>query len=179
MNEESLDIGCGGSIQYPIGVSRSRGFINVDIQKPVTKIQNFVQADAHHLPFKNGSFQKVLMYDIIEHVDSPSKCIKEAHRVLKEKGVLELGTPNALYLPKIVRAALRGKYIPYPDHLMTWGAPELENLLIHCGFSKVKIEHRTYINTSNWYNLITKFCPFQSLRHRQLIAIAIKNNITL
>jgi len=44
-------------------------------------IPNFVQGDAHNLPFKDKSFDVSIMAEILEHVDDPVQCLKEARRV--------------------------------------------------------------------------------------------------
>lgn len=127
-----LDIGCGGSEEFKL--HKVRGDVNCDILKPTYKIPNFILCDAHHLPFKDNIFEKVFMYDLIEHVASPLKVLNEAFRVLKENQILEVGTPNALYLPKIIRSAIRGRYSPHEYHIQTWGMPELKRLLSKAGF---------------------------------------------
>jgi SAM-dependent methyltransferase len=49
---------------------------------------NTVLADVKSLPFENGSFDALLAYHSIYHVDSPGmeRAISEVHRVLKPKG---------------------------------------------------------------------------------------------
>jgi len=46
----------------------------------------FVQGDAHHLPFEDGSFDRVLMNFGLLHVSEPEKACGEACRVLKRGG---------------------------------------------------------------------------------------------
>lgn len=42
-----------------------------------------VVADAHHLPFKDGAFDYVVCYHILEHMDDPAQFIRELTRVGK------------------------------------------------------------------------------------------------
>ena len=42
-----------------------------------------VVADAHHLPFKDGAFDYVVCYHILEHMDDPARFIREITRVGK------------------------------------------------------------------------------------------------
>jgi len=171
-----LDIGCGGSEEF--SQHTVRGDVNCDILKPTVKIPNFILCDAHHLPFRDEVFQKVYMYDLIEHLDSPLQALKEARRVLKAGGELELGTPNALYLPKILRSMIRAHYTPHKDHIQTWGLPELKSLLLRAGFN-ASIQYCTYLNGKKpwYYSLAVKICPFSALKHRQLYATARKRGI--
>ena len=48
----------------------------------------FVRANGEHLPFKSGSFEYVIFFDYIEHVDHPGPALRELARVLKPGGVL-------------------------------------------------------------------------------------------
>lgn len=116
------------------------------------------------------------MYDLIEHLDSPLQALKEAKRILKIGGELELGTPNALYLPKIISSVIRGYYNPHEDHIQTWGLPELRSLLFRAGFNSL-VKYKTYLDSRKpwYYRLAVKVSPFLAIKHRQLHAIAKKN----
>lgn len=59
-------------------------------ERKVMSNQNvqFIQMDAHHLNFKDDSFQRILMPLIITITQNPIQCIKEAERVLKPSGRL-------------------------------------------------------------------------------------------
>ena len=45
-------------------------------------------ADAHYIPFRDGSFQGVLIQAVLEHVIEPEKVVGEIHRVLAKDGVV-------------------------------------------------------------------------------------------
>jgi len=49
--------------------------------------------DAHDLPFKNSSFQGVIIQAVLEHVVDPYKCVDEIYRVLEEGGIVYAETP--------------------------------------------------------------------------------------
>ena len=58
------------------------------------------QADAKHFPFPGRAFDRVLMFDIVEHLHpwELHTCLLEARRVLKDDGRLIIHTaPNAWY----------------------------------------------------------------------------------
>jgi ubiquinone/menaquinone biosynthesis C-methylase UbiE len=83
-----LDVGCGPC---------PRGDVNVDLYVEKTihrthqqeinpkQIRNFVKADSLHLPFKTDSFDNVVSYHVIEHVDNPTLFLKECIRVAKKQ----------------------------------------------------------------------------------------------
>jgi SAM-dependent methyltransferase len=50
--------------------------------------------DCHDLPFKNQSFDFVLLFEAIYYLHTPERFIREAQRVLKENGVLMIGSVN-------------------------------------------------------------------------------------
>ncbi|MCW4008654.1 MAG: class I SAM-dependent methyltransferase [Candidatus Bathyarchaeota archaeon] len=87
-----LDVGCGHLSSH-----LSRANVNIDICKPFKVPENFVLADAHYLPFLDKIFEKVYFYDVIEHVENPTKCLREIYRVLKNGGKVEISTPNPLH----------------------------------------------------------------------------------
>ena len=87
----TLDVGCGNS---------ARGDVNVDLLVPediwqgkaVTcnrkHIPNFIQASAYFLPFKKGSFGKVVCYHTIEHLNEPIRALKEMSRVANDRVIV-------------------------------------------------------------------------------------------
>lgn len=74
-----LDVGCG---------DRPKGDVNLDLFY-YGKWKNFIMGEAHHLPFKNGVFQKVYSKNCVEHLEDPLKFFQEAKRVLGNNGTLE------------------------------------------------------------------------------------------
>lgn len=166
-----LDIGSGGGTKFK---PSPRGDINCDISVPSTKVQNFIRCDAHFLPFKQNIFERVFLYNVIEHLEAPFKALKEVYEVLIERGTLELATPNALHILKVVRAAKRGFYSPEEDHIATYGLPELKSLLEKVGFKQINVEY-IYIYCNGFkYSLIERLilflCRFKALRTRCLLA---------
>lgn len=54
----------------------------------------FIRADAYSLPFRNDSFDEVILEEIIEHFKDQHKVIEEILRVLRPGGQVVLSTPN-------------------------------------------------------------------------------------
>ncbi len=92
-----LDIGCSiGDYSQKLN---NLGFnsVGVDynpeyIEKARTKGVDAYVMDAYHLDFKNGSFDTVLMFEILEHLEKPKLALQEAKRVAK-KNIL-ITTPS-------------------------------------------------------------------------------------
>jgi SAM-dependent methyltransferase len=53
--------------------------------------------DIHQLPFADGSFDKVLMSEVLEHLADDRVAMREIYRILKPGGVLALSVPHADY----------------------------------------------------------------------------------
>lgn len=70
--------------------NRVPGYVNLDIfAAPGVN----VAADAHHLPFPDGIFQRVECDAVLEHVKWPEQVVAEMTRVLAPGGYLHLVTP--------------------------------------------------------------------------------------
>ena len=86
-NKKILDVGCGrGDYTYFFGKkNRTTG---IDLQNVIRKEYynfDFQIADCTNLPFRNGTFDLVISFDVIEHIESDKKALAEAYRVLKKK----------------------------------------------------------------------------------------------
>lgn len=96
---------------------------------------NFITADGLILPFKNETFDSVVSFDVIEHINDDKKVLFECSRVTKKNGIMILGTPNRLRLSHKLRQIL-GKKIIYPlevgkncIHLREYSMEELSSLV--------------------------------------------------
>ena len=108
-NDVVLDVGCGdGKLTYLvapnvktiIGVDNQEyplKFARLIFDKLNIKNSKFEVGDITKLKYKSNSFDKVVCWDVIEHVpkDIAIKGIKELIRVLKPNGRLLLTTPNS------------------------------------------------------------------------------------
>lgn len=52
-----------------------------------------VICDAHDLPFRENSFDGVIIQAVLEHVVDPARCVAEIHRVLRPEGLVYAETP--------------------------------------------------------------------------------------
>jgi len=55
---------------------------------------SFIRGDAYSLPFRDESFDEVILEEIIEHFEDQEKAIDEVLRVLRPGGQTILSTPN-------------------------------------------------------------------------------------
>jgi 2-polyprenyl-3-methyl-5-hydroxy-6-metoxy-1,4-benzoquinol methylase len=97
-----LDVGCGEGIITAVLAEQARSIIGCDYSSEAVRIAaerhpdiEFVCCNSTNLPFGAGSFDKVTMSDVAEHLLPVqfTKTLKEIHRVLLPGGMLILATP--------------------------------------------------------------------------------------
>ena len=88
-----LDVACGPGYVSAAAKQLDAVPTGIDFSEKMVAIANrmfpeirFTQADAHDLPFQDGSFDRVLMNFGLLHVSHPEKVCAEACRVLKPGG---------------------------------------------------------------------------------------------
>ena len=103
-SDRVLDVGCGQGI-YLARLARSYGFkgVGIDISRKsieyaqkhlADKRLRFEAGEAIKLPFTEASFDKVVSFDALEHIEAQEKAVKEMVRVLKPGGRLLVYTLN-------------------------------------------------------------------------------------
>ena len=105
-NDNLLDIGCGSG--YLLNQAVCKRGVGVDISDLMIKtakenckndVNKFiVQSNAEELPFKNGSFNKIVSTEVIEHVLHPVVLLEEMERVSKNDTVFVATIPNELHI---------------------------------------------------------------------------------
>ena len=93
-----LDIGCGpgaavraaaGSVERAVGVDRSEAMVEI-ARRRSRKFPNveYAVGDAEHLPFPDGSFDRVWTIHSFHHWEDRRRGLLESHRVLRPRGRL-------------------------------------------------------------------------------------------
>jgi len=80
-----LDIGCG-SAKYP-------GATGLDISAD-TDADVVHDLDVFPYPIADGSFDQILLQDVIEHVAQPIRVFEELHRIARPGARIQLRTPH-------------------------------------------------------------------------------------
>lgn len=75
-------------VSFDINVNRLQN------QKSQGKFINLINGNALFLPFKEKSFDVIILQDVIEHVPNTERLIKNIYESLKQNGVIYLSTPN-------------------------------------------------------------------------------------
>ena len=64
----------------------------------------FVLADLGRLPFRDRTFDLVMSWMVVEHLDNPQACFAEFGRVCKDGALVVVATPNLLHYGILVTA---------------------------------------------------------------------------
>ena len=134
-----LDAGCGtayGSMLLAeagasevVGMDRAPEVLDsVRAEMPDTVVLE--EGDVTSLPYEDGRFDLVVCFEVIEHLDDPSRALDEFRRVLSPEGILAVSSPN------------RDVYPPgNPHHVHEFTPPELEGELSR-RFAFVKLDRQ-------------------------------------
>ena len=108
-DDKILDYGCGpGTFSIKMskmtknivcGVDISENFINeCGRLKKKLNLKNFMPSaiSPGSLPFKDNTFDKILLFHVIHHLEDIEKNFKEINRVLKKNGKIIIYEPNKL-----------------------------------------------------------------------------------
>ena len=117
-----LDLGAGSESLFPERLS----VVKLDLVRPQRPPARFVQGDASALPFRDGQFDGVGLFDVLEHLPDPCSSLMEVSRVIRPGGALAVTVP-----------AFRWLWSPHDDlvgHLRRYEASELEAILEDSGF---------------------------------------------
>lgn len=143
--QNCLDIGCAsGFMLSKIAEFKKASYVGVDIyDKAINYAKkryphiSFKKASASKLPFKDNSFDLILCYETIEHVEDPQSCLKEAKRVLRKNGIFILTMDSGSLLFRIVWWFWENSkgQVWQGAHLHPFHHNELEELIKKAGFS--------------------------------------------
>lgn len=104
-----LDVGCGDAGVVIAFAEAGAGVAGIEPYEPsiergrVRAEEHGVEVDlrrgfAENLPFPDGSFDLVLLDNVLEHVQNRRRALSEIHRVLRSRGLLYLVTPKPFAL---------------------------------------------------------------------------------
>ncbi len=75
-------------------VSLDLSFLRLKRQSELKENKNLINSNALLLPFKNNSFDVIILQDVIEHVPDGFQLLNHLHKILKDNGKIYLSTPN-------------------------------------------------------------------------------------
>jgi SAM-dependent methyltransferase len=135
-----LDLGCGAGYGTAELAGRASSALGIDVAPeaighassayPLANI-SFVPASATAVPFRDGSFDLITAFEVIEHLDNWRDLLSEGRRLLRSHGVFLVSTPNKEYYTDS-----RGASGPNPFHTHEFEFDEFRKVLAeffpHC-----------------------------------------------
>lgn len=103
-----VDVACGfgygSDMLVKAGATHVLGIDNSQVAVETSSQRNspparFVRADAHVLPVGDASFDCVVSFETIEHLENPEQFLSEVKRVLTPGGLLIISNPNRTVYP--------------------------------------------------------------------------------
>lgn len=100
---EILDMGCGAGYGSYLMSGAARGVTGVDLSDEAVahaarryRASNlrYGTGDVTSLPYRDGTFEAVVSFEVIEHLPEPEKLVAEAKRVLADGGRFVVSTPD-------------------------------------------------------------------------------------
>jgi SAM-dependent methyltransferase len=122
-----LDAGCGtgyGAAELTNYASLTGIDVSWDAVDFARRYCSCAQASVGAMPFRDGSFDLVLAFEVIEHLSDWQALLREARRALGDNGILIVSTPNREYY-----AEGRGTEGPNPYHIHEFEFGEFRDAL--------------------------------------------------
>lgn len=134
-DKEVLEVACGGGMGLGYLARFAKRVVGGDIDESNLKFARkyyhdrknieLKVLDAQQLPFDDNSFDIVIMYEAIYYLPEPMRFVEEAHRVLRDKGVVIICTANREW----------SGFNPSPHSHIYFSARELVSSLEKGGFT--------------------------------------------
>ena len=109
-----------------------------------------VTADATRLPFRDGSFDGIIVAEMLEHIPHDAAALKEIARVLRPGGTVAVTVPA--WLPERVCWALSSEYHEVPGgHVRIFTRAELTAKLTAAGLTPTGGHHAHGLHSPYWW----------------------------
>lgn len=138
-NSSILDIGSGGGLIIESlkkeGYSALHALDFANYLFPSVKDTPFKSADLSwdKLPYPDNTFDAVLGWEVIEHLENPPHFIRELYRIIKPTGLVILSTPNVDHLHNRLSFLFHGdmpRWRAGNNHLFSFPAGVYKKLLM-------------------------------------------------
>jgi SAM-dependent methyltransferase len=167
--EKLLDLGCGGGRHAFQAVRLGARVIALDAQSvEVSQVRDtigamldagevrdddeagVVQGNALRLPFCDGSFDRVIAAEVLEHIPDDNAAMAELSRVLRPGGTMAVTVPR--FGPEAVNWALSHEYHDVPGgHVRIYRRSTLLERLRRAGLRPLDSHHAHALHSPYWW----------------------------
>ncbi|OGH24796.1 MAG: hypothetical protein A3B47_00245 [Candidatus Levybacteria bacterium RIFCSPLOWO2_01_FULL_39_24] len=149
LNADSiLDAGCGegftmnklrenGLGKKIEGVEYSKE--SIDFGKKLFPNLTIKQGSVYDLPYKDNSFDLIICTEVLEHLESPTKALKEMLRVSNKYLVISVPNEPLFMLSNFLRGKNLSRFGNDPGHVNHWSPWSLKKILKQNGIKVKKI----------------------------------------
>lgn len=131
MNKLSVN-GIGEKIE---GIEYSKDALNFG--KKLFPYLTFTQGSIYELPYENNSFDLVICTEVLEHLEEPTRALKEILRVSKEYLIISVPNEPLFMLSNLLRGKNLSRLGNDEGHINHWNPLSLKRYLTQ---NKVKIK---------------------------------------
>lgn len=139
-----LDVGCSSGLFMELavkqgfttrGVEPSEYAVNIARQQGLDVIQGYFHAGM----FEDGSYDVVVLWDVLEHCEDPAEILRDSLNVLRPGGSFFLQVPNGMGLaPRIMRQDCN-MFTGF-GHINLFGPDTLREVLTKNGFDNIEMQ---------------------------------------
>ena len=101
----------------------------IDFGKKLFPNLVFKQGSVYDLPYKNNSFDLVVCTEVLEHLEDPSKALREMLRISKKYLVISVPNEPFFMLSNFLRGKNLSRLGDDPDHINHWNPLSLKKYL--------------------------------------------------
>jgi len=109
-----------------------------------------VRGDALHLPFADGTFDRVICSEVLEHIPDDERAMSELARVLSPGGTMAITVPR--FGPEFINWALSEEYYDTPGgHVRMYRRSTLLSRLAGAGLTPYTSHHAHGLHSPYWW----------------------------
>lgn len=117
---------------------------------PETTKVGVVRGDALHLPFADGTFDRVLCSEVLEHIPNDLGAMKELARVLRPGGTMAITIPR--FGPELINWALSDEYHMVPGgHVRIYRRSVITSRLESTGLRATQHHYAHGLHSPYWW----------------------------
>jgi SAM-dependent methyltransferase len=132
------------------GVAAMTAAMKLESEVPERLLGSMVRGDALRLPFADGSFDAIVVSEVLEHIPDDRDAMTEVNRVLRSSGRLAVSVPR--WWTEAVCWLLSDDYHHKPGgHVRIYRDSELEHRLTGAGFSLDDSHHAHALHSPYWW----------------------------